>query len=265
VATNKFMSLLVLIPLVIGFPAVTTARARKADSSGKQGATKPQSTANGSTMSDNETNAKVILDLFSAVERYDARQQFALYQPNVEFHWPPSLYGGAHPSWDDTWLPLQPTWAERKMDPRLVAASKDEVVVLWHQKGVSPAGDRFEGEVLGLYQMREGKLTRAQMFYFDTVAVTSFLAKAMTPELQQRTQTVIGQLNHLPFGRQEIVGKAYGELLMLSPDRREGMLNSEKFKSQLSDDDRHLLKKMFELSASHNEESAKRPSTSKPF
>jgi hypothetical protein len=32
--------------------------------------------------------------------------------------------------------------------------------------------------VLGLYHVREGKLARAQMFYFDTAAVVRFLAKA---------------------------------------------------------------------------------------
>ena len=35
------------------------------------------------------------------------------------------------------------------MDPRVVAANGDEVVVLWRQRGVSRAGDRFDGEVLG--------------------------------------------------------------------------------------------------------------------
>jgi ketosteroid isomerase-like protein len=65
------------------------------------------------------------------------------------------------------------------MDPRVLAASEDEVIVLWPQRGLSPAGGRFDGEVLGLYQVREGKLARAQMFYFDTVAVAGFLAKAM--------------------------------------------------------------------------------------
>ena len=65
------------------------------------------------------------------------------------------------------------------MDPRVVAANENEVVVLWRQRGVSPLGDRFDGEVLGLYQIREAKLARAQMFYFDTAAVGDFLAKAM--------------------------------------------------------------------------------------
>ncbi len=65
------------------------------------------------------------------------------------------------------------------MDPRVVSADEDEVVVVWRQRGLSPAGERFDGEVLGLYQVREGRLVRAQMFYFDTVAVANFLDKAM--------------------------------------------------------------------------------------
>ena len=65
------------------------------------------------------------------------------------------------------------------MDPRVVAVSEDEGVVLWRQRGVSLSGEQFEGEVLGLYQVRDGKLTRAQMFYFDTAAVARFLARSM--------------------------------------------------------------------------------------
>jgi hypothetical protein len=32
--------------------------------------------------------------------------------------------------------------------------------------------------VLGLYRLQEGKLARAQMFYFDPAGVLSFLTKA---------------------------------------------------------------------------------------
>jgi hypothetical protein len=35
---------------------------------------------------------------------------------------------------------LQPTEAERRMDPRVVAASEEEVVVLWRQRGVDSGG-----------------------------------------------------------------------------------------------------------------------------
>jgi ketosteroid isomerase-like protein len=64
------------------------------------------------------------------------------------------------------------------MDPRVVAATEREVVVLYHQRGVSPSGARFDGEVLGLYEVRDGLFARAQMFYFDAVAVQRFLATA---------------------------------------------------------------------------------------
>ena len=67
------------------------------------------------------------------------------------------------------------------MDPRVVAAGEDEVVVLWRQRGVGPSGERFDGEVLGLYGFRDGKLARAQMFYFDAAAVAGFLARATAP------------------------------------------------------------------------------------
>jgi hypothetical protein len=61
---------------------------------------------------------------------------------------------------------------------RVVAADHDEVVVLWRQRGVSPAGERFDGQVLGLFQLRDGKLARAQMFYFDPAGAARFLAEA---------------------------------------------------------------------------------------
>jgi ketosteroid isomerase-like protein len=136
-------------------------------------------------------NVAVMLEVFKAVERRDQGRFLALCHPDVELHWPPSLpYGGSirgieamreqapEETWSGTWTPLQPTEAERRLDPRVVAASADEVVVLWRQRGADSAGTRFDGEVLALYRMREGKLARAQMFYFDTVAAASFLADA---------------------------------------------------------------------------------------
>jgi uncharacterized protein len=79
--------------------------------------------------------------------------------------------------WAATWGPLQPTEAERRMDPRVVAARGDEVVVLFRQRAVGADGERFDAPVLGLYQVREGKLARAQMFHFDTAAIAGFLAR----------------------------------------------------------------------------------------
>jgi ketosteroid isomerase-like protein len=133
----------------------------------------------------------VVLEIMRAVEGRDQERFIGLCDPEVEFHWPPSLpYGGSslgvealreqapERTWAGTWIPRQLTEAERRLDPRVVAASGDEVVVLWHQRGVDAVGNRFHGEVLALYRVREGKLARAQMFYFDTIAVASFLADA---------------------------------------------------------------------------------------
>ncbi len=131
-------------------------------------------------------NVQTMLAVFAAVEHRDQKRMLELCTPDVEFHWPKSLPYGREvgtmasrgPGWGDTWGPLQPTEDERRLDPRVVAASDTEVVVHWTQRGLSPSGERFEGEVLGLYRLQDGKLARAQMFYFDAAAVAQFLARA---------------------------------------------------------------------------------------
>ena len=139
-----------------------------------------------SMQSKEQRNSRTILQIFRTIEQRDDVGFRALLQSDFEIHWPKSLpYGGTFRgleprpnSWDATWQPLQPTEAERKMDPRIIAAHHDDVVVYWHQRGLSPKGTRFDGDVVGLYTFRQGKLARAQMFYFDTAAVSSFLAEA---------------------------------------------------------------------------------------
>ncbi len=131
-------------------------------------------------------NVEVIQEIFAAIERRDAGRVADLMHPDVELHWPPSLpYGGSTtgpepdgPTWGRTWLRLQPGPADRRMDPRIVAASDDEVVVLWRQRGLSPSGERLDSQVLGLYRLRGGRLARAQMFYFDPVTVGAFITAA---------------------------------------------------------------------------------------
>jgi NAD(P)H dehydrogenase (quinone) len=131
--------------------------------------------------------ADIVLDAFAAVERRDADRLQALYHPDVELHWPPSLIASRpERTWDEIWDPLQPTEHERQMSPRLVASSEHEAVVLWHQRGLSGDGQPFDAEVLGLYEVHDHKFFRAQMFYFDTVAVLRYL-KTASPAA--RTQT----------------------------------------------------------------------------
>jgi ketosteroid isomerase-like protein len=141
-----------------------------------------------------QSNADAVLEVFRAVEERDPDGLFAAYHDDVEFVEASSLpYGGAirgkdvlrqqletapDETWLGTWGPLQPTAAERRMDPRVIAAVGDEVTVAYTQRAVSPDGERFESPVLGLYEVRDGKLARAQMFHFDTAAIVAFLERA---------------------------------------------------------------------------------------
>ena len=88
----------------------------------------------------------IVMAAFAAVGRCDERRLAELYHHKVEFRWPPALpYGGSYhgavalqagdrTGFDQIWDPLQPTWHKRLMDPRVVAGTDQEVVVLWHQR-----------------------------------------------------------------------------------------------------------------------------------
>jgi len=141
-------------------------------------------------------NVDVVLQTFRAVEQRDVEALFALYHPEVEFHDAPSLpYGGTErgkkdirerlerepeSTWLGNWGPLQPTEAERRMDPRVVAANDPEVVVLYRQRAVARNGERLDAPVLGIYEVRDGLFARAQMFHYDTAALVAYLGRAAT-------------------------------------------------------------------------------------
>ena len=130
----------------------------------------------------------VVLQVFRSVEERNPQLAIEVYHDDLEFHWPrPLPYAGSsygltaslerRPGWAETWDPFQGQ-SGRGLDARVVASSGDEVVVLWHQRGRDRAGRQLDTPVLGLYQVRDGKLTRAQMFYFDPLAAAEFLAEA---------------------------------------------------------------------------------------
>jgi len=182
---KKFMSLSLGMFLSLSAATGAFAQDKRSDENKEQKTKKCENKNKEPIMDRKEKNVEVMLKIFSAIERRDSQGALEFFHHDIEFHWPPSLpYGGTSrglkvngPTWIATWDPLQPTEAERRMDPRVVAAGEEEVVILWRQRGVSPAGDRIDTPVLGLYQLREGKLARAQMFYFDSAAALSFLAK----------------------------------------------------------------------------------------
>jgi uncharacterized protein len=139
----------------------------------------------------------VVLALFRAVEERDREALLELCHDDLELHDAPSLpYGGtvrgkaamreqldapSETTWLGTWGPLQPTEEERRMDPRVVATNGDEVTAIHMQRAVSPAGERFASPVLALYEVRDDKVARAQMFHYDTAAVLAFIERAAPP------------------------------------------------------------------------------------
>jgi ketosteroid isomerase-like protein len=68
------------------------------------------------------------------------------------------------------------------MDPRIVATDGDEVVVQYVTRAMAPDGERFESPVVAIYEVRDGKLARAQMFHYDTAAILAFLERAGSKE-----------------------------------------------------------------------------------
>jgi uncharacterized protein len=145
------------------------------------------------------SNEEIVLAVFRAIEERDREALLDLYHDDVELHDAPSLpygYEGVSgkqamreqlertpdKSWLGIWGPLQPTEAERRMDPRVVATNSDEVVIEYTARAVASNGERFESPVLGLYEVRDGKFARAQMFHYDTAAIVAFLERACRPK-----------------------------------------------------------------------------------
>ena len=131
----------------------------------------------------------VVLQVFRSVEERNPQLAAEIYHDDLEFHWPrPLPYAGSsyglqasverRPGWAQTWDPFQRE-SDRGLGARVVASSEDEVVVLWHQRGRDRGGRELDTPVLGLYRVRDGKLARAQMFYFDPLAAAGFLTEAI--------------------------------------------------------------------------------------
>src|SRR5215211_4010560 len=79
--------------------------------------------------------------------------------------------------WMRTLAVLQPG-EERKLDAAFIDAG-DYVVARWRLRARSPAGDGIlDMPMVGIYELHDGKLVGAQMFYSDTAALLRFLEGA---------------------------------------------------------------------------------------
>jgi ketosteroid isomerase-like protein len=136
-----------------------------------------------------KANEALVLDMFRAVEERDVERILEIYHPDVEFVWPPSLpgFGGTYRgpevldmnmAFASAWDPVQPTDETRRIEKRVIASNDVEVVVHYHQRGIDPSGRSCDSEVLGLYRVENGKVTRLQMFHFDPEQVADFLTRS---------------------------------------------------------------------------------------
>lgn len=134
------------------------------------------------------SNPEIVLDVLDAVATRDIERLRTLYHPEIEFNWPPSLpYGGTYRGADvatmnyrfgSVWVPLQPTEAERRMDPIVVCASGNDVIVRYVWKGRDSVGRSIAADTLAHYEVRDGKLARAKMYHYDLTGLLDFLSAA---------------------------------------------------------------------------------------
>jgi ketosteroid isomerase-like protein len=135
------------------------------------------------------TDAPMIaLAAIRAVEQRDVPELIALYDPNVEFDWPPDFpYSGHHQGaqvaemsarFASVWGPLQPTAFERSMDAEVIATTGDEVVVRYAWRALDAQSRRFETPVLAHYRVVNGKLRSARMFYWDHLGLVEFVRRS---------------------------------------------------------------------------------------
>lgn len=64
----------------------------------------------------------------------------------------------------------------------------------------------------------------------------------LTPEQKQQARQVYGQFRQLPPARQRMVTTAVRDLRAMPPDQRERVINSDRFKSMFSDQERDIMR-----------------------
>jgi ketosteroid isomerase-like protein len=135
-----------------------------------------------------QRNVETIRNLFRGVEERDLGTYLAACDREVVIREPGSLpYGGEYhgleglrqhaAGWMRTWAPLQPE-EERKLDAAFIDAG-DHVIARWRLRARATDGSgTLNMPMVGIYELRDGKLVGAQMFYSDTAAVLRFLENA---------------------------------------------------------------------------------------
>jgi Protein of unknown function (DUF3106) len=76
----------------------------------------------------------------------------------------------------------------------------------------------------------------------------------LTPEQKQQARQIFGQMRQLPPDRQRMVRTAVRDLAAMPPDQRERVINSDRFKSMFSDQERDMMREASKLPLAPAEE-----------
>ncbi len=131
-------------------------------------------------------NVETVRRLFRAVEERDLAGVLEVYDPEIVIHEANSLpYGGDHHGHDGAkrhaygylraWNDLQSP-QEKKLDATFVDAG-DHVVVHFRQRAHAVEGKNIDLPVVGVYEVRGGRVVESRMFNFDTVEISDFLER----------------------------------------------------------------------------------------
>ena len=139
----------------------------------------------------------VVRRLFEAVERRDRDGVLACYADNVQIHEADVLpYGGTYSGRDGAlahavgflaaWRAYQGP-EELRLDATFWGNSSGTVCALFRHRAVDPAsGTRLDAPEVGIYQVRDGRVLRSQMFHADSAALAQFLARAQAAAAQTK-------------------------------------------------------------------------------
>jgi uncharacterized protein len=129
---------------------------------------------------------EVVRRLFAAVEERDLERLLACYADDVEIHEAEVLpYGGIYRGREgaaahaaellSAWAALQGP-EEIRLEPRFWGDDAGTVCVLFRHRAADPVtGARFDAPEVGIYQVRDQRVVRSQMFHADSDAVVRFL------------------------------------------------------------------------------------------
>jgi uncharacterized protein len=129
----------------------------------------------------------VVRRLFAAVEDRDFDGLVACYSDDIEINEADVLpYGGVWRGREgvaghaagfmQAWGGLQGP-DESRLDAELFGDGAGTVCAVFRHRAVDPvSGARFDAPEVGVYQVRDDRVVRSQMFHADSAAVTEFLA-----------------------------------------------------------------------------------------